>query len=386
MPFYGHVTQHAKRFSSILDSMKDVGGASDQMSFFVNADGIVIQKIDSVHSNALARMILRSDRMHRFDLDREYAMTLQGGTLSRALKPCTNNSQLEMRIDDEGDEQPLRLQLRIHNDGEVHEVSLRALNTPPTRMATPATVFDWSWQMPAANLQRFINHVSTSGHNSTDNVSLVRLEMCKEFFRLRWIVDQDEYTTTVTSCDSVSLVDSSIDAFDRDGVQQQCAPKVDAEQSRASARRLMSEADTALDGDTTSASPNGKRARDDERGARTKRARTDDDTTFVEVTPELIEGGSGVAPPLAVGGGVSAAADGAASDPEASPEASVPSEVVSNLYHVKVLRTFVKVAICTETVYVLMRPEFPVFLIFPIANIGHVVFVLTPYSDDADVA
>ena len=91
--------QQASLLKKILESVKDL---VNDANFDCSSEGIALQSMDSSHVSLVA-LLLRHDGFTNYRCDRNIALGINLGSMSKILKCAGNDDSVTIKAEDEGD-------------------------------------------------------------------------------------------------------------------------------------------------------------------------------------------------------------------------------------------------------------------------------------------
>jgi len=147
--------EQANLLKKILESIKDL---VDNGNFDCSAAGISLQAMDSSHVS-LVSMLLRQDGFSHYRCDRNQTLGINIGSMSKILKCASNDDQVTLRADDNGD----NVTFLFESNNKISEFDLKLMTIDSEHLGIPDTEYKATIKMPAAEFQRICRDLTVLG-------------------------------------------------------------------------------------------------------------------------------------------------------------------------------------------------------------------------------
>jgi proliferating cell nuclear antigen len=144
----------------VVDAIKDL---VQDCNFDCNDTGIALQAMDNSHV-ALVSMLLRSEAFSPFRCDRNIALGINLGSLTKVLRAAQNDDVLTLKAEDAPD--VVNLVFENTDTERISEYDIKLMDIDQEHLGIPETDYAATISMPAAEFQRIcrdLGSLSESG-------------------------------------------------------------------------------------------------------------------------------------------------------------------------------------------------------------------------------
>jgi proliferating cell nuclear antigen len=145
-----------------VDAIKDL---VQDCNFDCNDSGIALQAMDNSHV-ALVSMLLRSEAFSPFRCDRNIALGINLGSLTKVLRAAQSEDILTLKAEDAPD--VVNLVFENASSDRISEYDIKLMDIDQEHLGIPETEYAATITMPAAEFQRIcrdLSALSESGEN-----------------------------------------------------------------------------------------------------------------------------------------------------------------------------------------------------------------------------
>jgi proliferating cell nuclear antigen len=156
-----------------VDAIKDL---VQDCNFDCNDSGIALQAMDNSHV-ALVSMLLRSEAFEPFRCDRNIALGINLGSLTKVLRAAQNEDVLTIKAEDAPD--VVNLVFENTSNDRISEYDIKLMDIDQEHLGIPETEYAATITMPAAEFQRICRDLaalSESGMCHSTQVDYMREE------------------------------------------------------------------------------------------------------------------------------------------------------------------------------------------------------------------
>eukprot|EP01096_Ripella_sp_DP13-Kostka_P016525 TRINITY_DN807_c0_g1_i1.p1 TRINITY_DN807_c0_g1~~TRINITY_DN807_c0_g1_i1.p1 ORF type:complete len:262 (+),score=161.89 TRINITY_DN807_c0_g1_i1:79-864(+) len=154
--------QQASLLKKILESIKDL---VNDANFDCSSEGIALQSMDSSHVSLVA-MLLRSQGFVEYRCDRNIALGINLGSMSKILKCAGNDDSVTIKADDEGDK--VTFIFENPKGDKVSTFELKLIEIDSETLSIPETDYKAVVSVPASDFQKVCRDLTILG----DTVSI----------------------------------------------------------------------------------------------------------------------------------------------------------------------------------------------------------------------
>ena len=138
----------------MVDAIKDL---VQDCNFDCNDSGIALQAMDNSHV-ALVSMLLRSESFSPFRCDRNIALGINLGSLTKVLRACQADDILTLKAEDAPD--VVNLIFESHDVDRISEYDIKLMDIDQEHLGIPETEYAATIAMPATEFQRICRDLS----------------------------------------------------------------------------------------------------------------------------------------------------------------------------------------------------------------------------------
>jgi proliferating cell nuclear antigen len=138
----------------VVDAIKDL---VQDCNFDCNDSGIALQAMDNSHV-ALVSMLLRSDAFSPFRCDRNIALGINLGSLTKVLRACQAEDLLTLKAEDAPD--VVNLTFESKDVDRISEYDIKLMDIDQEHLGIPETEYAATITLPAAEFQRICRDLS----------------------------------------------------------------------------------------------------------------------------------------------------------------------------------------------------------------------------------
>jgi proliferating cell nuclear antigen len=147
MPSHCSCTQYLTQ-CQVVDAIKDL---VQDCNFDCNDSGIALQAMDNSHV-ALVSMLLRSDSFSPFRCDRNIALGINLGSLTKVLRCAQNDDILTLKAEDAPD--VVNLVFESPEADRISEYDIKLMDIDQEHLGIPDTEYSATISMPSTEFQR----------------------------------------------------------------------------------------------------------------------------------------------------------------------------------------------------------------------------------------
>lgn len=154
--------QEANLLKKVVDAIKDL---VQDCNFDCNDSGLALQAMDNSHV-ALVSMLLRADAFGPYRCDRNIALGINLGSLTKVLRACQPEDILTLKAEDAPD--VVNLTFESKNVDRISEYDIKLMDIDQEHLGIPETEYSATINLPAAEFQRIcrdLSALSESGMN-----------------------------------------------------------------------------------------------------------------------------------------------------------------------------------------------------------------------------
>jgi proliferating cell nuclear antigen len=159
--------------SSLLTTLQAVDAIKDLVqdcNFDCNDSGIALQAMDNSHV-ALVSMLLRSDAFSPYRCDRNIALGINLGSLTKVLRACQSEDLLTLKADDSPD--VVNLVFESKDMDRISEYDIKLMDIDQEHLGIPETEYAATITLPAPEFQRICRDLSALSESGTPSCLLV---------------------------------------------------------------------------------------------------------------------------------------------------------------------------------------------------------------------
>ncbi|KAF2800028.1 proliferating cell nuclear antigen [Melanomma pulvis-pyrius CBS 109.77] len=146
--------QQANLLKKVVDAIKDL---VQDCNFDCNDSGIALQAMDNSHV-ALVSMLLRSDAFEPFRCDRNIALGINLGSLTKVLRAAQSDDILTLKAEDAPD--VVNLTFESPSTDRISEYDIKLMDIDQEHLGIPETEYAATITMPAVEFQRICRDLS----------------------------------------------------------------------------------------------------------------------------------------------------------------------------------------------------------------------------------
>lgn len=143
----------------VLESIKDL---LNEATWDCNSTGMSLQAMDSSHVS-LVSLQLRSDGFDTYRCDRNLAMGINLGSMSKILKCASNDDAVTVKAGDEAD--TVTFMFESPNGEKVSDYEMKLMDLDTEHLGIPETDYSCVVKLPAAEFQRICRDLSQIGES-----------------------------------------------------------------------------------------------------------------------------------------------------------------------------------------------------------------------------
>lgn len=147
-------TQTQLTFWQLVDAIKDL---VQDCNFDCNDSGIALQAMDNSHV-ALVSMMLRSEAFSPFRCDRNIALGINLGSLTKVLRAAQSEDILTLKAEDAPD--VVNLVFENAGNDRISEYDIKLMDIDQEHLGIPETDYAATITMPATEFQRICRDLS----------------------------------------------------------------------------------------------------------------------------------------------------------------------------------------------------------------------------------
>lgn len=138
----------ANELKKVVDAIKDL---VQDCNFDCSDAGIALQAMDNSHV-ALVSMLLRTESFEVFRCDRNIALGINLGSLTKVLRAAASDDKLTIRAEDSPD--VMNLIFEAKTTDRISEYDIKLMDIDQEHLGIPETDYSATIQMPSAEFQR----------------------------------------------------------------------------------------------------------------------------------------------------------------------------------------------------------------------------------------
>lgn len=146
--------QEANLLKKVVDAIKDL---VQDCNFDCNDSGLALQAMDNSHV-ALVSMLLRADAFGPYRCDRNIALGINLGSLTKVLRACQPEDILTLKAEDAPD--VVNLTFESKNVDRISEYDIKLMDIDQEHLGIPETEYSATINLPAAEFQRICRDLS----------------------------------------------------------------------------------------------------------------------------------------------------------------------------------------------------------------------------------
>jgi len=143
----------------VLESLKEL---LTEATWDCSDTGIQLQAMDNSHVS-LVSVSLRADGFDKFRCDRQLAMGMNLGSMSKILKCASNNDIITIKAQDNAD--TVTFMFESPNQDKVSDFEMKLMNLDAEHLGIPETDYAAVIKMPSMEFQRVIKDLSQFGES-----------------------------------------------------------------------------------------------------------------------------------------------------------------------------------------------------------------------------
>jgi proliferating cell nuclear antigen len=154
----------------VVDAIKDL---VQDCNFDCNDNGIALQAMDNSHV-ALVSMMLKSEAFQNYRCDRNIALGINLGSLTKVLRAAGSNDILTLKSEDAPD--VVNLVFETADSARISEYDIKLMDIDQEHLGIPETDYASTITMPTVEFQRIcrdLNALSESGTPPTNAMAVV---------------------------------------------------------------------------------------------------------------------------------------------------------------------------------------------------------------------
>ncbi|KAL1603486.1 proliferating cell nuclear antigen [Paraconiothyrium brasiliense] len=155
----------ANLFKKVVDAIKDL---VQDCNFDCNDSGINLQAMDNSHV-ALVSMSLKTDAFSNFRCDRNIALGINLGSLTKVLRAAGNDDVLSIKAEDAPD--VVNIVFESSSQDRISEYDIKLMDIDQEHLGIPETDYSAAITMPAAEFQRICRDLSALSESVAIEVS-----------------------------------------------------------------------------------------------------------------------------------------------------------------------------------------------------------------------
>ena len=140
--------------TQVVDAIKDL---VQDCNFDCNDSGIALQAMDNSHV-ALVSMLLRSESFSPFRCDRNIALGINLGSLTKVLRAAQSDDVLTLKAEDAPD--VVNLVFENATNDRISEYDIKLMDIDQEHLGIPETDYAATITLPAAEFQRICRDLS----------------------------------------------------------------------------------------------------------------------------------------------------------------------------------------------------------------------------------
>jgi proliferating cell nuclear antigen len=138
----------------VVEAIKDL---VQDCNFDCNDSGIALQAMDNSHV-ALVSMLLKSDAFSPFRCDRNIALGINLGSLTKVLRACGPEDHLTIKAEDAPD--VVNIVFESETADRISEYDIKLMDIDQEHLGIPETEYAATVTMPSAEFQRICRDLS----------------------------------------------------------------------------------------------------------------------------------------------------------------------------------------------------------------------------------
>jgi len=147
--------KQAALLKKILEAIKEL---VTDANFDCNSNGISLQAMDSSHVS-LVSLLLRSDGFDHYRCDRNLALGINLGSMSKIIKCASNDDSVTLKAEDQGSS----LTFMFESPNKISDFELKLMEIESDSLGIPDTEYKAIVKMPAAEFQRICRDLTNFG-------------------------------------------------------------------------------------------------------------------------------------------------------------------------------------------------------------------------------
>ncbi|GAB5369961.1 hypothetical protein AAMO2058_001451100 [Amorphochlora amoebiformis] len=149
----------------LIDSMKDL---VTDANFDCNAEGISLQAMDTSHVSLVA-LHLREDGFDMYRCDRNKALGINTGSLTKILKCAGSDDIITLKADDKGDS--VTCMFESPKKDRISDFELKLIDIDSEHLGIPDTDYKCVVKMPSSEFKRIVTEIGVMGETVTISTS-----------------------------------------------------------------------------------------------------------------------------------------------------------------------------------------------------------------------
>mmetsp|Transcript_18494 Transcript_18494/g.45397 ORF Transcript_18494/g.45397 Transcript_18494/m.45397 type:complete len:261 (-) Transcript_18494:245-1027(-) len=141
----------------LIDSMKDL---VTDANFDCSAEGISLQAMDTSHVSLVA-LHLSEDGFDHYRCDRNKALGINTGSLTKILKCAGNDDVITLKADDAGD--TITCMFESPKKDRISDFELKLIDIDSEHLGIPDTEYQCVVKMPSSEFKRIVTEISVMG-------------------------------------------------------------------------------------------------------------------------------------------------------------------------------------------------------------------------------
>ena len=147
--------------TKVVDAIKDL---VQDCNFDCNDSGIALQAMDNSHV-ALVSMLLKSEAFAVYRCDRNIALGINLGSLTKVLRAAQNDDELTIKAEDAPD--VVNLLFESKADERLQEYEIKLMDIDQEHLGIPETDYAATVSMSATEFQRICRDLSALSESGT---------------------------------------------------------------------------------------------------------------------------------------------------------------------------------------------------------------------------
>ncbi|KAF1842737.1 proliferating cell nuclear antigen [Cucurbitaria berberidis CBS 394.84] len=187
----------ASTLKKVVDAIKDL---VQDCNFDCNDSGIALQAMDNSHV-ALVSMLLRSEAFEPFRCDRNIALGINVGSLTKVLRAAQNDDELTIKAEDAPD--VVNLVFENKSNDRLSEYDIKLMDIDQEHLGIPDTEYAATVIMPTSEFQRICRDLNALSES-------VSIECTKEGIKFSCQGDIGSGSVTLRQQESVDKPENSV--------------------------------------------------------------------------------------------------------------------------------------------------------------------------------